>query len=227
MCYQHQRMMISPHTNLPPLPKTVHCAKPPYPSEQLCGQARPLSCASKHSVVQQRTWVIAAPQRPFSPNLGSVKGRRINHMHLMQCLWWKQGQPSFQTWSISVRLSSRRAGKKGWIWVETPRQGDTGQLHDRTRGIRLRSVSGENMDTGDTISCSGLAKSGLDLDLGMKTMIRSSGHSCSCCCYKGTLAVVTSSRPGGTRLVAPMVAPLVAPGWWQSADDLKRWGRSR
>ena len=97
-------------------------------------------------------------------------------------------------------------------------------MHDRTRGIRLRSVSREKMDTGDTISCSGLAKSGLDLDLGMKTMIRSSGHSCSCCCYKGILAVVTSSRPGGTRLVAPMVAPLVAPGWWQSADDLKRWG---
>ena len=98
-------------------------------------------------------------------------------------------------------------------------------MHDRARGIRLRSVSGENMDTGDTISCSGLAKSGLDLDLGMKTMIHSSGHSCSCCCYKGTLAVVTSSRQ--------LVAPVVAPGWWhqwwhqqwwQSADDLKRWG---
>ena len=46
-------------------------------------------------------------------------------------------------------------------WVGMP------GVHERPEGIRLRSVSQENMDTGDTISYSDLAKSG-DLDLDRK-----------------------------------------------------------
>ena len=49
----------------------------------------------------------------------------------------------------------------GLGWVGMP------GMHERPEGIRLRSVSQENMDTGDTISYSDLAKSG-DLDLDRK-----------------------------------------------------------
>ena len=60
-------------------------------------------------------------------------------------------------------LSNRAGAGKGVnlraVWVGMPR------MHERPEGIRLRSVSQENMDTGDIISYSDLAKSGnLDLD---------------------------------------------------------------
>ena len=50
-------------------------------------------------------------------------------------------------------------GGLGWVGMPL--------MHERPEGIRLRSVSQENMDTGDTISYSDLAKSG-DLDLDRK-----------------------------------------------------------
>ena len=66
-----------------------------------------------------------------------------------------------QCWPVKPAALGRGEFEGGLGWVGMP------SMHDRPRGIRLRSVSQENMDTGDTISYSDLAKSG-DLDLDRK-----------------------------------------------------------
>ena len=65
-----------------------------------------------------------------------------------------------QCW-LSKRARSREGVNLRVGWVGMP------GVHERPEGIRLRSISQENMDTGDTISYSDLAKSG-DLDLDRK-----------------------------------------------------------
>ena len=111
--------------------------------------------------------MIAAPLTKtfLSPNLGSVKGRgdKSHAAHAMLVKTRSAFSPNMihQCWPVKPATLGRGEFEGGLGWVGML------SMHDRPRGIRLRSVSQENMDTGDTISYSDLAKSG-DLDLDRK-----------------------------------------------------------